>query len=294
MTHSRAKNEVYSPLYCRYNGFMMGVYYLVSGLDLAQDRFPVLVRRMRQFLNETNVDIRIPSDRHRFRAWAKDKASWLSVLTALQERSQDLVDFAWLGHAAVLHAFPQSRMSLEELLVLNLLDRYNLSPSEFEAIRLRQAASWTIQDVFAPLYVFLNSALRLQPEDATTCFVAMPFRQPFAGYFSSFYRPALNQLQLQALRAWDGFGAENYLNNLVTLIARSEAFFGDLTGLNTNVVYEMGVARGMEKERMYIVTQDETLPSNLGLHSQRWLVYAPRPKGWQQAAIAEFSQHARG
>jgi hypothetical protein len=82
MTHSRAKNEVYSPLYCRYNGFMMGVYYLVSGLDLAQDRFPVLVRRMRQFLAETNIDIRIPRDTQRFRAWAKDKASWLSVLTA--------------------------------------------------------------------------------------------------------------------------------------------------------------------------------------------------------------------
>lgn len=293
MTHSRPKNQAYSPLYCRYNGFMMGVYYLVASLDLAQDRLPVFVRRMRQFLAEMNIDIKIPSDTQRYRAWELDKANWLSVLTPLKERSQDLVDFAWLGHAAVLHAFPQSRMSLEDLLVLDLLDKYGLSPSEFEAIRLPKAESWTIQDVFAPLYVFINSALRRLPEDPTICFVAMPFRQPFAGYFSSFYRPALSELQLQALRAWDGFGAEDYLNALVTLIARSGAFFGDLTGLNTNVVYEMGVARGMEKERIYIVTQDETLPSNLGLHSQRWLVYAPKPKGWQQAAIAAFLQRER-
>ena len=73
-----------SPLYCTYNGVMLGIYMFLSRFEFAHDRYHVFQKRMQQFLFEIRAHFLIPTAHKRF----KDKFTSLysEILYMLTEK----------------------------------------------------------------------------------------------------------------------------------------------------------------------------------------------------------------
>jgi len=66
------------------------------------------------------------------------------------------------------------------------------------------------------------------------------------------------------LRAWGGFGQEDFSPFVVAAILKSGMLLADLTQRNRNVISEMGLAQGMGKVVFGLVAKSEKrLPSDL-------------------------------
>lgn len=103
------------------------------------------------------------------------------------------------------------------------------------------------------------------PMNRRTCFVMMPF----APELTSVYRRIKDTLQAPPLniacsRA-DDIRRPNIIDTILRSIAQSEYILADLTGLNANVFYELGIAHSTkEADKVVLLTQDlEQLPFDL-------------------------------
>jgi len=67
----------------------------------------------------------------------------------------------------------------------------------------------------------------------------------------------------------------------------------DLSGLNANVVYEVGVARGLDKRVLLLTQQRLTpdVPANIG-SDQLLLLYSPREKDWPEGTVLRCTAQA--
>src|SRR5205823_12410313 len=111
-----------------------------------------------------------------------------------------------------------------------------------EAAAESKAAGLRVADFLSPALDLLRKTIEPLPVEPATCFVAMPFARPYAGYFGRFYRPLLRELDQFALRAWGGLSGEEYVDLMLATIRRSGHLLADLSTLNPNVIYEIGRA----------------------------------------------------
>ena len=102
--------------------------------------------------------------------------------------------------------------------------------------------------------------------DVRTAFVAMPFSVPhMARHYSEPYAPLLKTLELKPLRAWGGFGTEDYEDLLYTLIDRCGAMLADIATLNPNEMHEVGHALGKGNKFVILLAEKgQDVPANLG------------------------------
>jgi hypothetical protein len=66
------KLEPLSPLYCRANGFLLGCFQSLVQFRFARAEFPILRRRMVEFLEEAGVAVEIPPSQRAYNA-ARDR-----------------------------------------------------------------------------------------------------------------------------------------------------------------------------------------------------------------------------
>ena len=132
-----------------------------------------------------------------------------------------------------------------------------------------------------PAMDLLTGTLEPLETDNAMCFVAMPFRRPYAGYFAQFYRPLATAMECRAFRMWGGLSGEAYVELMLTVMRRCRVVIADLSEVNGNVLYEFGVARGLEKRLVPLCqrTFAGALPSNIA-SDQLLQVYSPREKDW--------------
>jgi len=137
--------------------------------------------------------------------------------------------------------------------------------------------------------VMLNEIILNQRRESHTAFVAMPFSvRRMLGHYANLYVPLLRNIEYRSLRAWGGFGTEDYQDLLYTLIDRCGGMLADITTLNPNVMHELGYALG--RGRMFIVLvaeKGQPVPANLG--DLTVLRYQAKGRNWQRRAIAEIS-----
>jgi len=96
-----------------------------------------------------------------------------------------------------------------------------------------------------------------------TCFVMMPFAQDLNPVYEKAISQAAENVGLKALRA-DQQTHLNVMEGIVRGIQEASVCVADLTGLNSNVVYEVALAIS-QKKRLVLLTQDarENLPFDL-------------------------------
>lgn len=94
-------------------------------------------------------------------------------------------------------------------------------------------------------------------------FVLIPFEEPFHDVYDGLIKPPLEDLGFVVRRADSLFNQQQILKDVVKGIADATLVIADVTGLNGNVLYEMGLAHALGKRTVIITQQLEELPFDL-------------------------------
>ncbi len=274
-----------SPLTSRHDGAVLGYFLFLSRFNFARERFPVLRRRMQQFLDGIAAGIAVPAEHADLQSGFS--ALFDEVLQALTTKDEGanlplfrpfVLGFGFLAVALKMPhqtdvATLRAIMEMDMALPYSLLEKHAASVPEV-------GDKTSIDDVMSPALAFLRELLLPLEVESDTCFVAMPFSEPFESRYPSVYQPLMHNAGLRSLRAWGGLAAEFHIDLLLTLIDKSGALLAELTGLNPNVVFELGYAFGRDK--IAIPMADAAQPIALAnLYGLAILPYDSAKPDWQ-------------
>lgn len=284
-----------SPLRSRFNGFCLGAFLGGGQQLLSAPRYPAIRRRVHEFLDEIGIDLRLPVRQHEFATRYPSLMS--TMMRALRSRDAELHACCGIGAMAALLAgsfagtSPKMRDDLRDRWQPEL-KRLGLGPEAFDRFVGRLAETARSGDAVAMIsqvYLLLADLLQPLPAEPDTCFVAMPFRQPYAGQFCRWYRPALARAGFRAIRAWGGLTDEEYYPFIAPLIARCAAVLADLSARNLNVANEVGLAHGANCPTFLVIRADAgPPPSNLA--DLLILRYDRKLPGWPENDIDRLSE----
>ncbi len=103
-------------------------------------------------------------------------------------------------------------------------------------------------------------------------FVLMPFDQEFNDLFSEVIKPSFEEIGYIVERADSLLDRQNILRDIVRGIAVADLIVADLTSLNPNVIYELGLGHGLRIPTIILTQQIEDIPFDL--RSYRIEVYS--------------------
>lgn len=240
-----------SPLCARHDGVMLGYLLFLLRFQFARERFPVYRRRMLQILDGISAGVALPETHE---AYTRDfSALFDAVLHALsvKDAGVNLPLFRpfvlGCGFLAVAMEMPNQT---HEPTLRAILAEYDIPYAQLE----RHAAAapgigdqTAVDTLMTPALAFLRDLILPLAAEPDTCFVAMPFSQPYDDRYPALYRPMMRRVGYRTLRAWGGLSNEFHVDLLLTLIDKSGALLAELSGLNPNVVLELGYAFGRDK-----------------------------------------------
>src|SRR5262245_37012607 len=93
-----------------------------------------------------------------------------------------------------------------------------------------------------------------------TCFVIMPFGEPFDEYYARILAPAVEKARLKPVRADEIYGTRAIIDDVFDQILQAQMVLCDVTGLNPNVNYELGVAHALGKPAIVITQNPDHVP----------------------------------
>lgn len=295
----QALPEVGIALYQRCNGFVLGCFLALIRFRFARAGFRQHRQRMVEFLAEIGADVVLPATQRAYEAVSDE--TLVAVILACARHTTQTADFALLGSLCCIDAVQrlagappseQMRDQAVDILRRRGIRRADAAYERFlarvcdEQAQRDERNAVHIDDVLGPALELLTRAIEPLPPDPLCAFVAMSFRQPYAGYYQRLYRPLARAMHVDAFRMWGGLSGEAYVGLMLAVIRRCGIVIADLSGLNPNVVYEVGMARGLDK-RMVLLTQRRftaDVPANIG-SDQLLLLYSPREKGWPEGTV---------
>lgn len=98
---------------------------------------------------------------------------------------------------------------------------------------------------------------------APKAFVLMPFDADFDNVYSQLIEPALTDLGFSVTRADLSINQQQILKDIVNSLAEADLVIVDVSGLNGNVMYELGLAHAMGKRTVMITRDISELPFDL-------------------------------
>ena len=117
----------------------------------------------------------------------------------------------------------------------------------------------------------------MNPRRIPSAFVIMPFREPFVALFSAAIAPALEEHGLTPQLAPNIEESRDVMSNIYRGLWQSRLVVADLTGLNFNVLYELGLAFTLNKQVILLSQNVESLPFDL--RRDKVLIYADSVPG---------------
>lgn len=105
-----------------------------------------------------------------------------------------------------------------------------------------------------------------------SAFIVMPFDEQLKGVFLAL-STALQANGFDAIRADTSLNQQNVMRDVVVPLANSDLVVADMTGLNPNVMYEVGLAHALDRPVIMITQSIDELPFDL--RSYRVLEYSP-------------------
>lgn len=106
----------------------------------------------------------------------------------------------------------------------------------------------------------------------------MPFGSPFDSYYEQIYKPAIENLNFNSKRADSLFRPSPIIKDIWEYINHSKILLADITGLNPNVMYELGLAHAIAKPVIIISDTIENVPFDLRF--LRILIYDTKNPTW--------------
>jgi hypothetical protein len=280
-----------SPLYSRYNGFLLGQFLSLAFAECGGPRYGNRRTRLLEFLRELDVDVAIPAS-PLDRGGVTYSGVLAAILPRLAQHSRELAEFAILGglltHYAMVSRVDAEAAAATLLEIERLRTVYDLPP--LDPARFAVPAHDVDPDrVLAPSLAYLRDVVARLPVESDTAFVVMPFTAPYAGYHASFYRPALEHCGYRTFRAWDGLSGADHADLLLALIDKAGLVWADVSELDPAAAYQVGAAHALGKLGVIVVSEDRagTVPAHIGRDPV--IRYDPRDPDWPQATALLMS-----
>lgn len=106
----------------------------------------------------------------------------------------------------------------------------------------------------------------------------MPFGEPFDEYYIEIYKCAIEESGFKPKRADSLFRPTPIIRDIWEYINYSKILIADITGLNPNVMYELGLAHAITKPVIIISDSIESVPFDL--RYLRILIYDSKKTNW--------------
>jgi chaperonin GroEL len=119
--------------------------------------------------------------------------------------------------------------------------------------------------------------------DDSLCFVAMPFQDPFNGYFKHVLAPTLESLGLKPLRADNIYGTGPIITDIWVSLWRARLVIADVTDKNPNVNYELGLCDAIGVPTILITKRLADVPFDY--RHRRCIVYDTDQATWREDLI---------
>ncbi len=117
-----------------------------------------------------------------------------------------------------------------------------------------------------------------KPISLGTCFVLMPFKEPFDAYYRAIFKPAIAKAKLTPVRADDLFRPSVIVSDLWGMIQEAKVLLAELTTKNANVFYELGLAHAIGKPVILVTETMDDVPFDL--QQLRILLYNKDDPAW--------------
>jgi hypothetical protein len=180
---------------------------------------------------------------------------------------------------AVLHCHQDTVEPLEGSGVVNIVNGdWTLAPGVLGFLKLAEASLRS----FPPRDWIFRAPLRdplAQPLEKPWCFLAMPYGPPWFAEVRDAIRRTAGAAGYDFDIAADVSRPGDIVHQVWTSIRRAEVTIADLTGLNPNVMYEVGIAHAIGKEVILITQAPGTLPFDI--RGKRW-------HGYRLAAMSDL------
>jgi chaperonin GroEL len=118
------------------------------------------------------------------------------------------------------------------------------------------------------------------------CFVLLPLRSPFLGYFEKIIKPAALEAGLTAVKADDIYGTRAVISDIWELIWTSKIAIAVVTDQNPNVNYELGMCHTLGVPTILVTEKAEDVPFDY--RHRRYVRYTPREAGWEQKLFEDL------
>lgn len=115
-------------------------------------------------------------------------------------------------------------------------------------------------------------------KDHKTCFVLMPFKEPFDFYFKKIIKPAVEANGFLVERGDSLYRSTTIMDDVWNGIRKAAILVAELTERNPNVFYELGLAHALSKPVVLISEKMEDVPFDL--RSIRVLLYDRKHPEW--------------
>lgn len=131
-----------------------------------------------------------------------------------------------------------------------------------------------------------------EEDERSTCFVVQPFAEPYGGYFSLIYEPAIEGAGLQAMRAdAEIFGTGKIMDQIFAGIREADVLVAELTTRNPNVLYELGLAHALRKPVVLVSSNEDDVPFDLS--HIRVIYYDNNDPFWGEKLKGKITDHLK-
>lgn len=104
-----------------------------------------------------------------------------------------------------------------------------------------------------------------------TCFIIMPFSPVYQAEYGSIIRPAVEDVGLTPIRADEIYSKPQIMADIWKSLRSARIVIAELTGKNTNVFYEVGLAHALGKPVIIVTRNQDDVPFDL--KALRYLYY---------------------
>ena len=111
-----------------------------------------------------------------------------------------------------------------------------------------------------------------------TCFVLMPFKEPFETYYRVIIKPAISGANLDVKRGDSLFTPTPIMGDVWHMIQDAKVLVAELTEKNANVFYELGLAHAIGKSVILISETMDDVPFDL--QQLRVILYDKNDPAW--------------
>jgi len=111
-------------------------------------------------------------------------------------------------------------------------------------------------------------------------FVAMPFKDKMSErFYRKSIKPICTRLGLHAIRADEIFSASPIIEDIIGAIENAKVIIADITGMNANVFYELGMSHTLKNNQTIMITRDDYEESPFDIRHYRIINYKDTTSG---------------